>query len=127
MPVLPKLHHWLRRSGSSTTLTMKIKKGDTVKILLGKDSGKTGVVDRVLAKKGKVVISGLNLYKRHVKKQGHPPAGGEGGVIEIVKPLNISNVALVCSGCKKTTRVGFKFEGSDKVRFCKKCGKGIKQ
>lgn len=93
---------------------MKIKKGDSVKILLGKDRGKTGVVDRVLSKKSKVVVAGLNLFKRHVKKQGQL----EGGVIEITKPLDISNVILVCPNCKKTTRVSAK-------RICKKCGKEI--
>ncbi|KKS13045.1 50S ribosomal protein L24 [Candidatus Daviesbacteria bacterium RIFOXYD1_FULL_41_10] len=67
---------------------MKIKKGDTVKILLGKDRGKTGKVLRVLAKKGKVLVEGVNAYKRHVRKM----KGMEGGIIEINKPIDISNV-----------------------------------
>lgn len=100
----------------------KIKKGDNVKILLGKDSGKTGTVDRVLTKVGKVVVGGANVYKRAVKRMNNQ----EGGIIELVKPMDISNIALVCPACKKPTRVGFKIEGNDKVRVCRKCGKEIK-
>lgn len=99
----------------------KIHKGDTVQILLGKDRGKTGKVERVLAKEDRIFIGGVNLVKRHVKKQGQV----EGGIIEIVKPINISNVSLVCPSCKKSTRVGIKITGTSKVRFCKKCGKDI--
>lgn len=96
---------------------MKIKKGDTVKVLLGKDRGKSGSIDRVLKKTNKVVIAGINMYKRHVKKQ----SGVDGGVIDIVKPINISNVVLICPNCKKPTRVGFKQTGRTKIRICKKC------
>lgn len=96
---------------------MKIHKNDTVQILLGKDRGKTGKVLRVFPKKDKVLAEGINIYKRHVKKTRQH----EGGVIDISKPVNISNVALVCPGCKKATRVGFKIEGKTKVRVCKKC------
>lgn len=99
----------------------KIKKGDNVKILLGKDQGRTGLVERVLLKKAKVMVSGTNIFKRHIKKQGSL----EGGIIEIIKPIDISNVALVCPNCKKATRVGIKKDGQEKIRFCKKCGKEI--
>ena len=100
----------------------KIKKGDNIQVLLGKDRGKSGTVDRILKHKGKVAISGINMYKRHVRKQGDI----EGGVIEIVKPINISNVMLVCPSCKKPTRVMIKVEGDTKIRVCKKCQKEIK-
>lgn len=100
----------------------KIKKGDNVKILLGKDQGKTGVIERVLVKKAKVVVNGINIFKRHVRKQGQV----EGGIIEIIKPVDMSNVALVCPSCQQATRVGIKQEGTQKIRFCKKCGKEIK-
>lgn len=100
----------------------KIKKGDNVKILLGKDSGRTGTVDRVLIKAGKVVVGGANVYKRAVRRMNNQ----EGGIIDLVKPMDISNVALVCPNCKKPTRVGFKVEGSEKIRVCRKCGKDIK-
>lgn len=101
---------------------MKIKKGDKVKIILGKDRGKEGKVEYVLGKDKRVFVGGANLYKRHVKKQG----GIEGGIIDIPKSLDISNVALICPNCNKVTRVGFKLEGSDKIRICKKCKKEIK-
>lgn len=100
----------------------KIKKGDNVQILLGKDQGKTGSVERVMVKDRKVVILGINTYKRHVKKQ----QGMEGGIIELSKPVDFSNVALVCPNCKKVTRVGIKITGNEKSRMCKKCGKDIK-
>lgn len=100
----------------------KIKKGDNVKVLAGKDSGRSGTVDRVLVKTGQVVIGGINISKRSVKKMGDQ----KGGIIDLVKPVNISNVALVCPNCKKTTRAGFKIEGKEKIRICRKCKKEIK-
>lgn len=100
----------------------KIKKGDNVKILAGKDSGRTGSVERVMTKTSKVVVAGVNLYKRSVKRQGDQ----QGGIIDLVKPVDASNVALICPNCKKVTRVGFKIEGKEKIRICRKCGKEIK-
>lgn len=101
---------------------MKIKKDDTVQILLGKDQSKTGKVLRVLPKKGQVLVEGVNAFKRHIKKMGQR----EGGVMEIFKPINTSNVALVCPNCKKTARIGYEIKGSVKVRICKKCREVIK-
>lgn len=96
---------------------MKIKKDDQVKIMVGKDQGKTGKVLRVLPKEGRVMVEGVNVYKRHVRRMGNQ----EGQILDIAKPLRISNVALVCPSCKATTRVGFKIEGDKKARICKKC------
>ncbi len=110
---------------------MKIKKGDKVKILLGKDRGKEGKVEYVRGKDKKVFVGGANLYKRHVRRQG----GIEGGIIDLPKPLDISNVALVCPNCNKITRVGYKqilpsgevkITGNIKARICKKCKKEVK-
>jgi large subunit ribosomal protein L24 len=101
---------------------MKIRKNDTVKILIGKDSGKTGKVERVFTKKGQVVVAGMNIAKRHIKKG---ITGNEGTTLDIPKPLNISNVGLVCPNCKKVTRVGYKKDGENKLRICKKCDKEI--
>lgn len=101
---------------------MKIKKGDKVKVLLGKDRGKEGKVAYVRGKDSRVFVEGANLYKRHVKKQGTI----EGGIIDIPKSLDISNVALICPNCNKITRVGFKLIGNEKMRICKKCQKEIK-
>lgn len=100
----------------------KFKKGDKVKILLGKDSGKEGTIEKVLSKDRRVFVGGANLYKRHVRKMN----GVEGGIIDIPKSLDISNVGLICPECKKLTRVGFKIEGKIKTRICKKCKKEIK-
>lgn len=112
---------------------MKLKKGDKVKIILGKDRGKEGTVEYLMAKAGRVFVGGANLYKRHVKKMQNM----EGGIIDIPKSLNISNVGLICPNCKKVTRVGYKQslsshsssskEGKtvEKVRICKKCHKEI--
>lgn len=105
-----------------TTLTMKIKKGDKVRILLGKDLGKEGKVEYVIAKDRKVFVSGVNLYKRHVRKMQDI----EGGIINIPKPLDVSNIGLICPNCNKLTRVGYKINADSKVRICKKCGKEIK-
>ncbi len=99
----------------------KIIKGDNVKVLIGKDSGKTGVVEKVSIKDFKVFVGGVNMYKRHVKSM----QGIEGGIIDLPKPMNTSNVALVCPNCKKVTRVGFKIENDVKSRICRKCGKEI--
>ncbi len=101
---------------------MKIKKGDKVKVLLGKDRGKEGKVEFVSIKKEKIFVGGVNLYKRHVKKHGSL----EGGIIDIPKPMDISNVALVCPNCNKVTRVGYQVLADSKVRICRKCKKEIK-
>ena len=99
---------------------MKIQKGDKVKILLGKDRGKEGKVEYVLGKESKVFVGGINLSKRHVRKHGNM----EGGIIEIPKPLNVSNVALICPNCNKITRIGFKTTADTKVRICRKITTG---
>lgn len=101
---------------------MKIKKDDTVKILLGKDRGKNGKVLRMDMAKHRVLVEGINIYKRHGKKT----ARSEAGIFEIAKSLEISNVALVCPHCKETTKVGYKIEGQTKTRICKKCKEAIK-
>ena len=99
---------------------MKIKKGDTVKILYGKDTGKQGVVSAV--KNGKVIVDGLNMYKKHVKGDGKEK---KSAIIDIAKPMDVSKVMLVCPNCSKPTRVGIKRENGKVERVCKKCGKVI--
>ena len=95
----------------------KIKKDDQVEIMLGKDQGRVGKVLRVFPKEGKVLVEGINSYKKHLKGR----QGVEGGIIDIIKPVDVSNVALVCKTCKKATRVGFKIDGDSKLRICRKC------
>ena len=100
---------------------LKFKKGDTVKITSGKDKGRDGKIEKIVPKSGKVIVPGVNLYKKHVKGFGDV----KGGVYDIPRPLGPGKIALVCPKCKKQTRVGFKFAGEEKVRICKKCGKEI--
>ncbi len=97
---------------------MKLHKNDTVKVIKGKDSGKLGKVERVLVKTSKVLVEGVNQYKRHVKAKMQ---GQKSEIITITKPLPVTNVALLCPKCKQPTRVGFKMLKTDKVRICKKC------
>lgn len=97
---------------------MKIKKGDKVQVLLGKDAGQTGKVDRILEKEGKILVSGLNIFKKHQKPRGE---GQPGGIISVPRPYAVSKVALVCPKCSLVTRVGYQLTGKEKIRICKKC------
>lgn len=97
---------------------MKIKKGDMVKMLAGKDSGKTGKVLQAVPQDKKVVVEGLNIVKKHAKPRRQ---GEKGQRVEIPRRVQISNVMLVCPKCAKTTRVGYKLLNGKKQRICKKC------
>ena len=100
---------------------MKIKKGDNVIVLAGKDKGKQGTVSRVLPKTNQVIVDGINVAKKHQKPQG---ANQQGGIIDRDMPVDASNVALVVDG--KPTRVGFKVNADGtKVRIAKSNGKEI--
>ena len=100
--------------------TMKIKKGDTVKVIAGKDKDKEGKVLSVDSKNSKVVVEGVNMVTKHAKPSA---ANQNGGIIQKEAPIDISNVMLVVKG--KTTRVGFKVEDGKKVRFAKSTGEVI--
>lgn len=103
---------------------MKIRKGDSVKVLIGKDKGKTGIVERVYPKESRVLIPTINEFKRHVKSRAQNQPSE---IMTITKPLNVSNVALICPSCKKMTRVGFEIKkDGTKIRICRKCKKEIK-
>jgi len=97
---------------------MKIKKGDIVEIIIGKDRGKRGRVLKVWSKKKKIIVEGLNLVVKHTKPRRE---GEKGQRVRIPAPLWLSKVMLVCPHCKKKTRVGFKFFDNKKARICKKC------
>jgi large subunit ribosomal protein L24 len=101
---------------------MKIKRGDTVKLLYGKDAGKTGMVLAVNPKSDMIVVDGVNMYKRSIKGDGQKR---KSEIINIVKPLPASKVMVVCPSCGKPTRVGLKRTGTGYERLCKKCGKTI--
>jgi len=102
---------------------MKIKKGDKVKILAGKDKGKTGKVLQVFVDRDRISVEGINLLFKNMrpKKQGE-----KGQRIQFPAPLSISNIILVCPKCNKPTRIGYKvLENKKKVRACKKCEEAI--
>jgi large subunit ribosomal protein L24 len=102
---------------------MKLKKGDTVKIVKGKDVGKSGKIEKVFSKESKVIVEGVNQYKRHIKAKT-PVQKSE--IITLTKPLPVANVMLLCQQCKKPTRVGYKIVKDEKTRVCKKCKADIK-
>jgi large subunit ribosomal protein L24 len=102
-------------------MAAKIKKGDRVVILTGRDKGKKGEVLRVFPKEARVIVQGLNLVKRHTRPSQADP---QGGIKTKEAPLHISNVAYVDSS-GKPTRVGFRIEGDKKVRYAKTSGEVI--
>lgn len=97
---------------------MKIKKNDKVKIIKGKDSGKSGKVLKVFSGVGKILVEGVNLCKKHLRPKKE---GEKGEVVLIPRPLRIENLALECPVCGKPVRVGYSKEGEKKMRICKKC------
>jgi large subunit ribosomal protein L24 len=98
---------------------MRIKKGDKVRVLQGKDRGREGNVMRVLPTRGKVIVDGVNRVKRHTRATR---ATMQGGIIDKEMPMPASAVAVVCTGCGPT-RIGVRFdEQGSKVRVCRKCG-----
>lgn len=117
---------------------MKIHKGDTVLIISGKDKGRKGKVLEALSKEGKISVEGVNLLKKHQKPK---KSGEKGQIIQLPKPMDVSNVKLICPKCGKPTRVGHKlFEehrsshalaeasataDKRKYRICKKCGQEV--
>ena len=96
----------------------KIKKNDKVEIIAGKDSGKSGKILEINQKAGRVLIEGLNIVKKTMRKS---KTNQNGGIKEVEAFLNISNVMLVCPKCKKLTRIEYKVEADNKKRICKKC------
>ncbi|MCC5991560.1 MAG: 50S ribosomal protein L24 [Rhodobacteraceae bacterium] len=101
-------------------MAAKLKKGDKVIVLTGKDKGKTGEIDRVMPKDNKAVVSGINIAIRHTKQTQN----SQGGRLPQAMPIDLSNLALV-DGNGKATRVGFRVEGDKKVRFAKTTGEAI--
>ena len=100
----------------------RVKKGDTVQVLAGKNKGKQGQVMRILTKKGRVLVERVNMIKRHQK----PTQNTQGGIIEKEASIDASNVAPVCPKCRKGVRIGFKLhDDGTKVRVCKKCGEEL--
>lgn len=103
---------------------MKIKKSDTVKILTGKDQGKTGVVDFVFPKEKKLIVKGIQSIKKHLKPSKKNPSGG---IIDLNQKIDISNVILVCPNCGNFTKVKYIIVKDSKVRTCRKCNKSVEK
>ncbi|MDI6591655.1 MAG: 50S ribosomal protein L24 [Patescibacteria group bacterium] len=106
---------------------MKIKKGDTVLIISGKDRGKKGKVLKAFPKERKVLVEGVNIVKKHLRPRR---MGEKGQIIEMPSPIDVSNVKLICPKCGKATRIGYKIKSKiknqkSKIRICKKCGEEI--
>ncbi|MBI4087606.1 MAG: 50S ribosomal protein L24 [Candidatus Liptonbacteria bacterium] len=101
---------------------MNIKKGDQVKILSGKDRGKTGAVLNVFPKDGKISVEGLNVYKKRVRPKRQ---GQKGETVLVPRSFYASKAMVICSNCKEPARLGHRLEGKKKVRYCKKCKAAI--
>lgn len=97
---------------------MKLKKGDEVEVIKGKDKGKVRRIEKTLPKEGKVLVAGVNNFKKHLKARSQKQPSE---IITIQKPLAIASVRLICSKCRAKTRVGYTVEEGKKMRVCKKC------
>ena len=97
---------------------MRIKKGDNVKILSGKDRGKTGKVLRAIPSENRIVVEKVNMAKRHRRGRGQKQKSER---ISIAAPISVTNVQLICPKCGKPSRIGSKLVDGKKVRMCKKC------
>ena len=101
---------------------MRIRKGDSVEVISGKDKGVKSVVMRAIPESRRVVVEKVAIAKKAQRPTRDNPSGG---IISIERPIHVSSVQLICPKCSKTTRVGIKVETDKKVRVCKKCGKAI--
>ncbi len=99
----------------------KIRKDDTVQVIAGKDKGKRGSVVKILRDKDRVIVLGLNMVKKAMRKRNQQDRGG---IVEIEAPIHISNVMIVCKKCGPT-RIGYKIDGEKKTRVCRKCGEAL--
>jgi large subunit ribosomal protein L24 len=99
---------------------LKVRKGDRVRVLSGKDAGSEGEVMFALPEEDRVIVEGVNIAKKHQKPT---QATMQGGIIDKDMPIHVSNVAVVCPSCSAATRVGYRIDGDgEKFRVCKKCG-----
>ena len=101
---------------------MKLKTNDKVFVLTGKDKGKTGKIIQVFPKLGKIVVEGVNIFKKHSKAN---KSGQKGQVIELAAPLHMSKVMFYCARCEKPVRLGSRIVADKKERICKKCKEGV--
>ena len=105
------------------THQFRLRKGDTVEVLSGRDKGLQGAIDRVVPETGQLVVEGINVRKRHTKPRA---MGQRAGIIEFNAPLDASNVMLVCSHCSKRSRIGVRVSRRGvRTRYCKNCNESL--
>lgn len=101
---------------------MKFKVGDTVLVTAGKDKGRKGTIERAWPKTSRILVKGVNLYKRHVKGK----EGQRGGIITLERSLSVAQVAIICPACQKPTRINYQLgKAGRKQRICNKCQGGL--
>ena len=101
----------------------KLKTGDIVRVILGRDRGKQGKILAVLPREGRVIVEGIGMVKKHVRARR---AGEKGQRVSIAAPMEASNVQVVCPQCKRNTRIGIRHdEAGQRIRFCKKCSASL--
>jgi len=101
-----------------TDSKFKLRREDLVQVIAGKDKGKQGKILKIDREKGRVIVAGVNMIKKAMKKKSQTDRGG---IVEIEAPLHISNVMIVCKKCGPV-KIGYKFDGGTKKRVCRKCG-----
>jgi large subunit ribosomal protein L24 len=103
-------------------MAAKVRRNDTVEVMTGRDRGRRGDVRQVIVASNRLVVTGVNMVKKHRRQQEFSPAE----IVEIEAPIHVSNVRLVCQSCDKAVRVGFRLlDDGGKVRFCKQCDEAI--
>ncbi|MDY6794474.1 MAG: 50S ribosomal protein L24 [Actinomycetota bacterium] len=99
---------------------LKIRKGDKVQVLAGKDRGKQGKVLKSFPSQRRIIVEGVNITKKHSRPSQENP---QGGIISMEAPIDISNVALICDSCNNMVRVAYRFDTvGNRIRICRKCG-----
>jgi large subunit ribosomal protein L24 len=101
---------------------MKFRKGDSIIVTAGKDKSRKGKIEKTFPGEGKVLVPGVNMYKRHVKKRDDK---NPGGIIDRSRPLPTANIALICPKCNQPTRIGYLVTKNEKIRICRKCEQAI--
>ena len=101
---------------------MKVKKGDTILVISGKDKGRTAKILKSFPKELKILVDGINLKKKSLKPKKQ---GEKGQIIKVSAPIDVSSVKLLCPKCKKAVRIGYKIENGKKFRVCKKCQSAV--
>lgn len=101
---------------------MKLKKGDNIIVTVGKDKGRKGKIEKVFPETSRILVQGVNIVKRHMKRRDEK---NPGGIVEKSRPMNASKVALICPRCAAPTRIGYVVVKGEKERICRKCKQKI--